>query len=185
MSGKAEPQQQYVPGIVPDDPGALAQFLSDELPRIGNFFFEQQLIGLQLVLYGSVDAFPLNTTPQPLLNYSDAKALNGGRDESIKPLSGTITVPFDGVYEVIAWVSGSMSSPTQNEQYALRLDVDTVKTVLAVNDVAYNLGNNLAVGATFTRGFTAGQVVYLDMLATASMGTCTLTDTTLELTRRL
>ena len=40
MSGKAEPQQQYVPGIVPDDPGALVQFLSDELPRIGNFFFE-------------------------------------------------------------------------------------------------------------------------------------------------
>ena len=160
----------YEPNPVPETEG-LTQFLYDELYRISAAIPRKTIS----ILYGSTAAFTLGTTAVTLGTYSSGS-------ENANQTTGTITVPQDGVYRVTAWVSGTMSSPTQNNQYALLLLINgTTQVLVAVNDVAHNSTNRIALSAAVTRYATAGDTIQLQMVATASMGTCTFTNTTFEL----
>ena len=165
-------ETRYQPAPVPNNLDDLPPYLYDEFYRVAEAIPVQ---GLQL-LYGAVPAFTLNTTPVILTNYA-------GGAGPVDQATGQIIVPVSGIYRLTGGITGTMSSPNNNNQYALNVVANGAPSLAAVNDVSHVGANRCALSATVTNFFTQSDVLELQMIASASMGTCTLTGSTFELER--
>jgi hypothetical protein len=133
-----------------------------------------------MYLVGTATDFLLSPITEKIVGYSTAYA-TGEVPTEPDPVSGTITIPRDGVYTLTARVTGVQGSPSQNESITLLVDVDGVRAPIDVVDVASVQTADRALGAVVTRGFTAGEVVSLWMEATDNLGIFDVASTTFEL----
>lgn len=171
---------RYIPGIVPNDPASLEQFLADELYRIAGSL---PVVAPSYVMYNQVNPIALNVTEQPLVNYPSVTTWAGGDPGACDLANGIFTVEADGVYRASGWVSGENDSPTKSEQIELLLrDLDSLQTaLLGVTSVVSTKTNRLAVTGTVPVRLKRGARLQLFIRATDDLGTLTAELATFEI----
>ena len=143
--------ERYVPGLIPDNPAALIQFLQDELPRISaamNRF--PNGVGVD----ANYPAVPVTTVPTEYRLFEGALSnydLPGGGWD---PTTGEWTCAASGLYQINL---NAVVSPfgLGNKDYGatLRLYINDVEqwTSPAVGDDAYQLTCSISVSGRLVR----------------------------------
>ncbi len=136
-------------------------------------------------LGGTTSTFTLNSTDSKLVNYSVSDEWNWEDEDYINPTAGEITIPLTGYYRCTAHILGTQGNSTKEEYILLKLDVvggpDPGRFDIAFVDVTTDKTSIRNPSATFTRLFTAGEVLSLYMWASSSLGTWNTTSSTFEI----
>jgi hypothetical protein len=135
----------------------------------------------RMYLVGDVDDFNLDTIETTLVNYSQGGSLG---NVPIEPnlVTGEMTLPLTGAYQLVAYVYGLQASVTQNQTIHLKIAVNDVAQIVGALDVLSNQTQDRTLAVTLTRGFAAGDVITMVMSATGDLGTFNMQETSLEMT---
>lgn len=137
------------------------------------------------ILYGSADNFTFDTSASKLVNYTEEGIANAGSLSTVDASAGEITIPSTGAWKVTTLLIGQQGSVTKEESMTLQIDVDAAKSDIWVFDVATDKTTTRSFGSSFTRIFTAGEVVSLYCVASANMGTFTVDEVTFEIEKKI
>lgn len=144
--------------------------------------YVDSLVGLELaILYGQCSSFTFNTSSSTLVNYSNSAIV--GTAMTLDSAAGTITINETGLYRIVALLVGTQGNDTKEESMYLRIESDFAADTIWAYDVATDKTNVRSFGATFTRGVPAGTALRLSCLATAGMGTFTVSEVTFEISK--
>ncbi len=138
------------------------------------------------VLYGPCNNFTLDSTSKRLEGYVEGGQYNdesnlGGFNQS----TGEITIPWDGVYNITAWVYGTQGNDNKEEWIELRARVNgTNEVTIDVLEVPTDKTNRRSLKVSFTRFLNQGDLVTLWLWASTGLGTFTFINTTFELSGR-
>lgn len=135
----------------------------------------------RMFLAGQCDDFNLDTIDSPLINYTQ-DAVIGVVPVEPDPVLGTITVPFDGLYNIVAYVYGLQPSIVQNVSIRLLVDIDGLNVPVASLDVNSNQTDDRSLSASITRSLDAGNVMRLEMDCTGDVGVFNIFQVSFEVT---
>ncbi len=178
------PVVPYEPLTPPEDWQAARQWIDDELQRLAAALRNQIIDTASWILYGVADPInPLDPTEKPIVNYPFSGFFNGGQPSQVDRANGTITIPNQGLYQIFGLVTGNHSVSQNNETIALSIDVDGVDAAIDVRDAATPQTQSRAFSGGVVRGFNGGEVIRLEMEATANFGTFTIVSSSFEVRR--
>ena len=136
-----------------------------------------------LILYGSASSLSVGTGGNFIQGYAESAQVARQVGVFVDPVTGTITIPEDGVYEIAMWVIGQQGNDTKEESMFLELDVDGARGNAAVFDIATDKTDYRSFTSVITRAATAGMQLRLRLRATSGLGTFTVENTSFEVKR--
>ncbi len=131
--------------------------------------------------FGAPGNMTITTTKNDVANWPNSAS--GGGEWVIDPVTGTMTIPEDGVYSLVFWIYGNQGNDIKEESMRLGVRVDTTDYYLDVFAVATDKTDERAFSGTLTRRFIAEENVTLFMDATAGLGTFAFSGGTFELVK--
>ncbi len=174
--------EKYIPANVPQQASpAIRNFLDTELYRISQLLNAVTELKRTAAFFGAPGNMPITTTKNDVANWPNSASAGG--EWVIDPVTGTMTIPENGVYSLAFWIYGNQGNDTKEESMRLGVRVDTTDYYLDVFSVATDKTDERAFSGTLTRRFGAGDNVTLFMDATAGMGTFAFSGGTFELVK--
>ncbi len=169
-----------VPLSVPDE---LRSYLDNELSlaALALNALINRLSQSAAAFWGAPGNMTISTTKRDVANWPNSAY--GDNEWAIDPVTGTITIPEDGVYRLVFWIYGNQGNDTKEESMRLGCRVDGEEVYLDVFSVATDKTDERAFSGTLTRRFVAEEDVTLFMDATAGMGTFAFSGGTFELVK--
>lgn len=141
---------------------------------------QYQLKQESIAMYGGADNVTLNTTPSKLINYPSSINYAGGDASSIDTANGELEITVTGTYKLIAYVQGSQGGAAVDETIELLLDNDATQTVIDSYDVSNVNSTERTLKCEIVLDFSANDTLSLYLVASAAMGTFTISNTTFE-----
>ncbi len=133
-----------------------------------------------ILMYGSCDNFGMTTGGNVLQNYTDTGYWGGASPSDFNPITGTITIPQSGVWQIIVFLTGQQGNDNKEESMFLEVGFDGGWEIASVFDVATDKTDWRSFALTATRGLPAGTVLQLRGRATAGLGTFNVDNVTFE-----
>ncbi len=186
-------RRYYDPTQVPlSVPVELRAYLDEELSLIAlaiNAVINEgaEALAPAAALFGAPGNMPISGTKTDVANWPNSASKDG--DWVIDPVTGTITIPEDGMYRLVFWIYGNQGNDVKEESMRLGVRIealpggDTTDSYLDVFSVATDKTAERAFRGSLGRRFIAGNSVTLFMDATAGMGTFDFTGGTFELVK--
>ena len=138
-----------------------------------------------LLLYGTATVGSVGSGGNYITNYAESGQASPVPGIFVDPVTGIITLPEAGVYEVTLWVIGQQGNDTKEESMFLQIEVGGVLSNAAVFDIATDKTDYRSFTAVITRSETAGTQLRLRMRATSGTGTFSIENTSFQVTRLL
>ena len=118
-----------------------------------------------------------------MVNYTQSGTWGVQYPINVNPAAGTITIPETGVWRITALLIGEQGNDDKEEMMFLDLDVDGVRGIIALFDVATDKTQYRAFSSSFTRAATSGMVLKLRGRATSGLGTFSVETVSFEVER--
>ena len=136
------------------------------------------------LLRGTTNSFTLNTSPHILVNYT-AGVGSGTFENAFDPVAGTIQIPDDEIHRINASIYGTQGNNTKEEDIWLFArvvgDLISYDHMIGKVHVATDKSDERYIAGIYSFFGEAGNTYSLGMLASAGMGTFTMTRANFEI----